>query len=83
MLFHVIPLAGHLDRVEATPAREHPAIGWDDEARALFEAAVAKRPVLTRISEAKALRDAAEAEARRTGADSVRATVIAGLEGRS
>jgi chlorophyllide a reductase subunit Z len=71
MLFHVIPQAAQLDAVEATPARgaagDAAAIGWDDEARALFEAAVAKRPVLTRISEAKRLRDAAEAEARRRG----------------
>ena len=76
MLFHVIPLASQLDKVEATPVRgqgirNDGAIGWDDEARALFEAAVAKRPVLTRISEAKTLRDAAEAEARRTGRERV------------
>ena len=71
MLFHVIPLAGQIDKVEATPARGAETIHWDDEARALFEAAIAKRPVLTRISEAKRLRDAAEAEARRTGAERV------------
>ena len=75
MLFHVIPQAAVLDRVEPTPARG--TIVWDDEARLLFEAAVAKRPVLTRISEAKRLRDAAEAAARATGGTRVDATILA------
>ncbi len=84
MLFHVIPLAGQLDQVEATPARareSEQAIGWDEEAQALFDAALAKFPVLTRISEAKRLRDAAESEARRRGEGAVRADMVAHVAG--
>ncbi len=79
MLFHVIPQAAVLDRVEATPARREAwgTIGWDDEARALFEQAIARAPVLTRISEAKRLRDAAEAVARRAGVERVDASSLA------
>ena len=76
MLFHVIPLAGRLDAVEATPARASGEIAWDAEAQAAFETAIAAKPVLTRISAAKALRDAAEAEARRSSRDIVDAATL-------
>ncbi|MGY2047848.1 chlorophyllide a reductase subunit Z [Methylobacterium sp. JK268] len=70
-LFHILPLARDLDAVEATPARMHRELPWDEEARARLDASVAASPVLVRISVAKRLRDAAEREARRVGSERV------------
>jgi len=70
-LFHIIPLASQLDKVEPTPARAHAEIPWDDEAKAQFDAIINKEPVLVRISAAKRLRDAAERLARIEGADRI------------
>ncbi|WP_018260076.1 chlorophyllide a reductase subunit Z [Methylobacterium sp. WSM2598] len=70
-LFHILPLARDLDAVEATPARAHRELPWDEEARARLDASVAASPVLVRISYAKRLRDAAEREAQRVGAERV------------
>ncbi len=68
-LFHIIPLAGQMDAVEATPsARRHAELPWDDEARAGLDHTVESEPVIVRISAAKRLRDAAERDARRGGA---------------
>jgi 3,8-divinyl chlorophyllide a/chlorophyllide a reductase subunit Z len=72
-LFHVIPLASDMDRVEATPSRA-PAIrsiDWDSEARQTLDAYVEREPVLVRISAAKKVRDRAEREAREAGEDRV------------
>ncbi|UZK69537.1 chlorophyllide a reductase subunit Z [Sphingomonas sp. S1-29] len=66
-LFHILPLAGQLDAVEPTPARDQGEIGWDDAAKAGLDAAVEREPVLVRISAAKRIRDAAERAARRAG----------------
>ncbi len=60
-----------MDAVEATPARSHRTLPWDDEARQRLDASVEESPVLVRISFAKRLRDAAEREATRAGSDSV------------
>ncbi|MGF1543797.1 MAG: chlorophyllide a reductase subunit Z [Parvularculaceae bacterium] len=67
-LFHVLPLGQTLDEGAATPARRERSLAWTDEARAALDSAVSAEPVLTRISAAKALRDAAEAGARADGA---------------
>jgi chlorophyllide a reductase subunit Z len=68
-LFHILPLAADLDRVDATPARigEPGALDWDADAQALLRELVDAQPVLVQISAAKRLRDRAEREARRAG----------------
>ena len=69
-LFHILPLAGQMDSVPATPA-DVPRLAWTDEARTAFEEAVGRAPILTRISAAKRLRDDAERRAEARGADTV------------
>ena len=66
-LFHILPLASAMDKVEATPARRHMELAWDDEARAELDRILEAQPVLVRISAAKSLRDAAERGARLAG----------------
>jgi chlorophyllide a reductase subunit Z len=66
-LFHILPLASALDRVEATPSRLHRDLPWDAEAKTALDDMVAAQPILVRISAAKRLRDAAEREAQRAG----------------
>ncbi|MCE2891358.1 MAG: chlorophyllide a reductase subunit Z [Hyphomonadaceae bacterium] len=70
-LFHILPLAGQMDKVEATPARRHVELSWDDDAKAALDAIVDKQPVLVRISAAKRLRDSAERAARLAGETTV------------
>jgi 3,8-divinyl chlorophyllide a/chlorophyllide a reductase subunit Z len=70
-LFHMIPLAGQMDKVEPTPARRHAELVWDADATETFERLVAAQPVVVRISAAKRLRDAAERAARQAGEDKV------------
>ena len=70
-LFHILPLAPDLDRIEATPAREHRELPWTDEAKAALDALIDAQPVLVRISAAKRLRDRAEREARAAGEERV------------
>src|SRR5512147_1103897 len=56
-LFHILPLATDLDRVDATPSRigESASMGWDDDAQALLRELVDAQPVLVQISAAKRL----------------------------
>ena len=70
-LFHILPLATEMDRIDATPVRESRTLAWAEDARAALEAHLATVPVLVRISEAKRLRDGAELAARRTQSDTV------------
>jgi len=66
-LFHILPLATDMDRVEATPSRYLRELEWSDEAKARLDELIETAPLIVRISAAKKLRDAAEGEARRLG----------------
>jgi chlorophyllide a reductase subunit Z len=70
-LFRMIPLGTDLDRVEATPARLHHELPWDDDALAALDREVGSHPVLVRISAAKRLRDRIETLARSAGEERV------------
>ncbi len=71
-LFHILPLAADLDRVEATPGRGHRELFWDSAAKEALDRHLERQPVLVRISAAKTLRDAIEARARSQGLERVR-----------
>ncbi len=76
-LFEVLPLGGELDRVDPTPSRLAAEMSWDDEAKIALDERLETHPVLTRISVAKRLRDAAEQAARRAGQERVGAVHVA------
>ncbi|MBI1402597.1 MAG: chlorophyllide a reductase subunit Z [Porphyrobacter sp.] len=75
-LFHILPLATEMDKVDKTPARNLAELAWDGEAKARLDQLVEAQPVLIRISAAKRLRDAAERSARQRGADTVTADCL-------
>ena len=75
-LFHILPLATEMDKVEATPARLHRELAWEEAAKTRLDEIVESQPVLVRISAAKRLRDAAEREARRAGENRVDAARV-------
>ncbi len=75
-LFHILPLGTELDKVEATPARAHQELQWDEDAKAALDDLVETQPVLVRISAAKRLRDLAERDARRAGEPRVTANRV-------
>ena len=75
-LFHILPLATDMDKVDKTPARNLTELTWDQDAKARLDALVEAQPVLIRISAAKRLRDAAERTARQRGADTVTADCL-------
>jgi len=70
-LFPSLPLASKLDRVEATPARPHEELPWEEAAKTAYDEVVESHPVLIRISAAKRLRDSAERKAREAGEERV------------
>ena len=84
-LFHILPLASELDRIDATPSRltHGDTVAWDDDAQAVLEELIEAEPVLVRISAAKRMRDRAEADARAAGHARVSAERMQELFGRS
>jgi 3,8-divinyl chlorophyllide a/chlorophyllide a reductase subunit Z len=76
-LFHILPLASEMDKVEATPAKQQSELTWDDAAKAMLDELLERQPVLVRISAAKRLRDGAERIARFAQADHVDETTVA------
>jgi chlorophyllide a reductase subunit Z len=72
-LFNILPLSTALDKVDATPARLHKELPWDEAARVALDQLIETEPILVRISAAKRLRDAAEREAQRAGESRVTA----------
>ncbi|MEN7343739.1 MAG: chlorophyllide a reductase subunit Z, partial [Pseudomonadota bacterium] len=66
-LFHILPLGSELDQVEQTPARIDQQAVWSEDAKSVFDEAIEAQPILVRISAAKKLRDAIDADAKARG----------------
>jgi chlorophyllide a reductase subunit Z len=71
MLFHILPLAAEMDKIEATPAKDTRTVNWSAEATAMLDLIIEKQPMLVRISAAKKLRDNAERLVRAAAKDRV------------